>query len=558
MAATLPQMIRFQPLFGGVCIPGGKVYFYVAGTSTPLPVYASDGTTPLTSPVILDANGSADFRLGSGLSYKINVLNSSDVQMSGWPVDNVQALDFYSITVQTTVFTDLASYSNVAKGDALVGVLAPYTGAIPRTQHQINAEFLSLKSFGAVGNGIADDYAAIQSAIDAYGFIYMPPGTYYISHGLIAHRSIRILAGGQSAEAAIVRNYSGSGPTDGMLVLPPDSVGSYIDGVNFYTLSGQTGGSIIYGYATVSASNGLTTFNNCRFGTTGTDTHDYTIFIDGTAKNTGAIGFRLISFTNCSIFGARVATIEFRGVVHFNVSGGQVPAAGGTGSIIRFTGVSGVETQNGIFNPGDTNCDIYFDYAQYIICDSSIMGQIYNTVNSLYNIVRGHSAFGCQNNWINSRFDCTNPCGAHAFPGGNLENVTGDGTEYFPVFNGQLFDLDISYNTTTGRLTSKQPGIYLIHFCCMCNGILSTHTKYDLFIYRYSSANVLLQTYKKTGNAYMLGNSDTQASIEFETTLQMDAGDYLRPSITVYNGTLVIDIYATSLRQSFFQATKIR
>jgi len=57
MTATLPPMIRFQPLVAGACLPGGKVYFYQAGTLTPQAAYAADGTTPLSNPLTLDANG---------------------------------------------------------------------------------------------------------------------------------------------------------------------------------------------------------------------------------------------------------------------------------------------------------------------------------------------------------------------------------------------------------------------------------------------------------------------------------------------------------------------
>ena len=89
MTASLPPSIKFQPIVNGLPLPGGKVKFYEAGTTTPQTVYASDGITPIGSELILDANGSTEFRLGLDLVYKIDLLDSDDVPQLNWPVDNV-------------------------------------------------------------------------------------------------------------------------------------------------------------------------------------------------------------------------------------------------------------------------------------------------------------------------------------------------------------------------------------------------------------------------------------------------------------------------------------
>ena len=67
---------------------GGKVYTYEAGTSTPVTTYTSSAaTTPNANPIILDAKGECDLWITGQI--KVNVLQSDDVQVTGWPVDNV-------------------------------------------------------------------------------------------------------------------------------------------------------------------------------------------------------------------------------------------------------------------------------------------------------------------------------------------------------------------------------------------------------------------------------------------------------------------------------------
>ncbi|RPI96599.1 MAG: hypothetical protein EHM39_10720, partial [Chloroflexi bacterium] len=43
----------------------------------------------------------------------------------------------------------------------------------------------SVREFGAVGDGIADDTAAIQAAVNAGGVVYIPAGIYRISSSIV-------------------------------------------------------------------------------------------------------------------------------------------------------------------------------------------------------------------------------------------------------------------------------------------------------------------------------------------------------------------------------------
>lgn len=76
---------------------------------------------------------------------------------------------------------------NLTAGDgaSLVGFQQAGAGAVVRTAHDKMREWVSVKDFGAVGDGVADDTAAIQSAIDSGAKrVYFPAGTYYASQSI--------------------------------------------------------------------------------------------------------------------------------------------------------------------------------------------------------------------------------------------------------------------------------------------------------------------------------------------------------------------------------------
>jgi hypothetical protein len=185
-------------------LTGGKVYTYAAGTTTPLATYTSyTGATPNANPIILDAAGRTPQQIWSteGLLYKYVITTSADVLIRTW--DNIGG----SI-VASDLAQDLANTSDNTKGDALVGFKQSnssgfLTGATARTVNDKLQESLSVKDFGAVGNGIADDTTAIQAAINIGKSVFFPGGQYKITASLTPSATYQTFFG--AGDATIVQ-----------------------------------------------------------------------------------------------------------------------------------------------------------------------------------------------------------------------------------------------------------------------------------------------------------------------------------------------------------------
>lgn len=107
----------------------------------------------------------------------------------GWPTASNRAGKFLSwnasgVPIYTdgagsdsAMRSDLAS-SLAIKGSALVSQLAGGAGAVARTVQAKLRDIVSVKDFGAVGNGITDDTASIQAALNTGKAILFPDGLY--------------------------------------------------------------------------------------------------------------------------------------------------------------------------------------------------------------------------------------------------------------------------------------------------------------------------------------------------------------------------------------------
>jgi hypothetical protein len=170
--ATLspPPKLQFFDA-NGVPLAGGKLYSYAAGTTTPLATYTSAAETTFnTNPLILNSRGEAEAWLGS-LLYKFKLTTAADVEI--WTVDNISSS------------AELKAYFAASAGASRVGFIGAGAGAVARTAEAKMRDFVSVKDFGANGDGVTDATAAFQAAIDfattGGNSVYVPPGIYQIS-----------------------------------------------------------------------------------------------------------------------------------------------------------------------------------------------------------------------------------------------------------------------------------------------------------------------------------------------------------------------------------------
>jgi hypothetical protein len=231
----------------GAVLTGGKIYTYAAGTTTPATTFtSSNGATPCTNPIVLDAAGrvpsGGEIWLTDGVLYKFVLKDSNDVLIATY--DNISGINsnfvafinqqqIITATAGQTVFNLSISYapgtnslsvfvdgvnqygpgaqyaytetdadtvtfvsglhvgaqvkfttSQLQGGGATdaqqVSYIPPFINSVATNVEAKLAQTLSVKDFGAVGDGATDDTTAFTNAITAAGVLQCAlyvPGT---------------------------------------------------------------------------------------------------------------------------------------------------------------------------------------------------------------------------------------------------------------------------------------------------------------------------------------------------------------------------------------------
>jgi len=180
----------------GNVLTGGLIYTYAAGTTTPSVTYAdASGNTANPNPIILDAAGRppSEIWLNNTSSYKFVLKDTNNVLIRTYdnipaapqpPISNDAVSIAYEqgnvanagsfIVGQTYLinFVGTTSFTSIGAASNTVGTYFTATGVgsgtgTAKLSRMVQAklqENVSVMDFGAIGDGVANDTAAIQAA----------------------------------------------------------------------------------------------------------------------------------------------------------------------------------------------------------------------------------------------------------------------------------------------------------------------------------------------------------------------------------------------------------
>jgi len=159
----------------GEPLVGGKLYTYIAGTTTLQTTYTdSTAATANTNPVILDSRGEANVWLG-GAIYKFVLKDATDALI--WSVDNISA----PTAAVSPVLSGNVSISSDTPSAALT-ITQIGTGAALRVQDSADPDVTPfiIDNTGQVGIGTATPVSALEIAspgVFTGAWAYLPAGT---------------------------------------------------------------------------------------------------------------------------------------------------------------------------------------------------------------------------------------------------------------------------------------------------------------------------------------------------------------------------------------------
>lgn len=221
MSGAVPLLPKFQFSNNGAPMVNGTVTVYLAGTVTPSNTWQDEALTILnTNPIVLDARGESVIYLDPALSYKFLLKNSGGVTQ--WTQDNIKAGETTSLRLDLAasggssliggtwfggVVATVAALATSA-GASLLGFIQAGTGSVLRSIQDKLRESVSVKDFGAVGDGVTNDTAAFLAAIAAADVVFIPAGSYLVGNIPINKNNFTLRGAGYNRSILIATSAS--------------------------------------------------------------------------------------------------------------------------------------------------------------------------------------------------------------------------------------------------------------------------------------------------------------------------------------------------------------
>jgi len=474
-------------------------------------------------------------------------------------------------------------------GDATEVTYTAPDSTVGRTVYDKLAEGISVKDFGAVGDG-SDATTAIENAIaaasqnspDRYNrVVHFPCGIYLVIRPIVVPQGILLRGEGSQ----------GSNEAKGTVLLYNDNTEN---GRNFITFDGSGGPTA----ATYGTGGGLENFTimvatgkqagvavtikaiDCvkRAGemmvtnvlitpqspSTETVTTQWTqgLVVDGTGcNNTTSGGLRTLSIRKLRVTDCSLAekSIEFKSARHIFASGVEVD----NGSTPNDHGITFSGINDGIFFE---SCEVYGS-VNIVANDAS------NYTRNFHFTGKVTASFDCQDDAVEGtvRLSGSNVAVTPSVPptlicksprlkimapfapnvlsykGTSSNDVTGDATVAGVIFDLEKYDRNNDYDPSTGIFTCKVAGTYDIGYSYLLKGVTTSNTQLDSTIQHTKAStggSSLFQGWKNPGSlAIPSGSVAGFMEVTQRLVRELNYGDRIKILVKVYGGTKTVGIY---------------
>ena len=473
--------------------------------------------------------------------------------------DNIEVVNFLTTAIGTT-------------DSSLVTYVPAGTGATQRTVQAKLRDVVSVKDFGAVGDGVTNDTAAIQAAITyaastingAIGMeVFLPTGTYLISSKIALPNRVGLR--GANGRGTVIKPHSSF--ADSYMFHASNGVismfGSYLADM-YIDARGKNMTAVVWSQAWQETC-GMYRVSMQFDGTT-----NYGVYLTD-----GYGGASFCHFDQCEIFadstfataaGILVDQISVVGGFMFNLTNTSI-----TGSVAN-TLPSGIRMVNDSLILNTYHCE----YVTNMVSMSGVGGLQANTITGSFNLVTNvikletgftgrlslnniipNGATNVVNDAATSRNIVAAQTGivsSYDYPqiafsavvSSQIPNVTGNATEYPIVFNSETYDYTSNYNNATGVFTAPVTGKYLLSTAVK----ITVGTAVTTYVAKISTSNRDYVFYRGDTDNIRDGSGTFTCAGSF--VCDMDAADTARVTITISGlGADTVDVEAT---ETFFQA----